>query len=144
MCLIIDCNTVHRIFPLPHADFAPLVAALQRGDAKLVCGGELKREYQRMENFWRYFISLDRQGRARLVNDSKVDQETTRQRQRNVCTSDDQHVIALAVVSGARLLCSGDNLLCDDFRNPRIVANPRGNIYRKPRHINLIRKHCHP
>jgi hypothetical protein len=142
MCLIIDCNSAHKVFPAAHPDFVSLSKAIDRGDAKLVCGGKLKQEYQRMKEFWRYFVGLDRQGRTRLVSDSKVDAETLRLQETGACTSDDHHIVALARVSGARLLCSDDNALCNDFKNRNLLARPRGNIYRRADHAGLLRKHC--
>ena len=46
-----------------------------------------------------------------------------------VCKSNDLHVLALALVSGARLLYTNDTALIDDFGNRDIVARPRGKIY---------------
>ena len=43
--------------------------------------------------------------------------------------SNDHHVIALAQVSGARLLYTNDKRLTDDFRNPLIIESPRGRVY---------------
>ena len=45
------------------------------------------------------------------------------------CASDDEHVIALARVSGARLLFTNDGDLQADFKNPGIINGPRGVIY---------------
>lgn len=44
-------------------------------------------------------------------------------------TSNDPHVIALADVSGARILYSNDENLRDDFRNSVLVSSPRGKLY---------------
>ena len=46
-----------------------------------------------------------------------------------MCRSDDEHVLALAVVSGARLLYTNDTALIADFKNREIIANPRGKVY---------------
>ena len=43
--------------------------------------------------------------------------------------SDDEHVLALALVSGARLLYTNDSALKSDFSNTEIIADPEGNIY---------------
>ena len=43
--------------------------------------------------------------------------------------SDDPHILALAVVSGARLLYSNDRLLQHDFKNPALINQPRGKVY---------------
>lgn len=43
--------------------------------------------------------------------------------------SDDPHILALAVVSGARLLYSNDRLLQHDFKNLALINQPRGKVY---------------
>jgi hypothetical protein len=39
MCLILDSDIVHKVFPLPHTDFRPVFRALMEGSAKCVYGG---------------------------------------------------------------------------------------------------------
>ncbi len=142
MCLIIDANTVHKVFPSPTAAYEPIAKAVANGTARIYYGGELAREYMVIEWFRRYLRALDQKGSARFFPTSKVDAKELELQQRNCCRSDDSHVLALALVSGARLLCSEDNLLCDDFRDCQIIANPRGNIFRSAKHVHLLRRHC--
>jgi hypothetical protein len=53
--------------------------------------------------------------------------------------SDDPHVLAVALVSGARVLFSFDAALCDDFRDRRIIKDPRGKILRSEPHVRRLR-----
>ena len=62
--------------------------------------------------------------------------------------SDDHHVIALAQLSGARLLYSNDSALHDDFGNKSLIDQPRGRIYSTKEsstfrnvHRHLLRDH---
>jgi hypothetical protein len=57
--------------------------------------------------------------------------------------SDDPHIIALAKVSGARLLCSKDQNLHTDFGNRVFIDKPRGNIYQNQSHAKLLKKCDH-
>ena len=57
------------------------------------------------------------------------------------CKSDDEHVLALALVSGARLLYTNDPALIDDFGNREIVASPRGKIYTTARNAGVTDAH---
>lgn len=43
--------------------------------------------------------------------------------------SDDSHILALALASGARLLYTGDKKLAKDFANSDIIGNPAGEVY---------------
>ena len=55
--------------------------------------------------------------------------------------SDDPHVLALAEVSGARLLYTNDRDLQQDFRDHKIINNPRGNIYTTLVNKDFVRSH---
>lgn len=141
MCLILDVNVVHKVFPAPHDDFKPIHKALISGRARLVYGGELTREYERLA-FRRVLLRLDQRGAAKQFPDSAVDAEAERLRRGRLCKSNDTHILALAEVSGARLLCSEDVDLGDDFTNAAILSKPRGSVYKRVEHEHLIREHC--
>lgn len=141
MCLILDVNIVHRVFPQPSQDFIPIFDSLSKKRARIAYGGHLKTEYRALHKFWRILVELDRGGSARPVDDNRVQQETDRLRREDGCCSDDHHIIALALVSGVRLLCSEDRELHADFKN-RSLLNPPGSIYQDASHAHLVRQHC--
>ena len=58
-----------------------------------------------------------------------------------VCKSNDLHVLALALVSGARLLYTNDTALIDDFGNREIVTRPRGKIYTTAQNADVTDAH---
>ncbi len=89
-------------------------------------GGKLAEELYRVAAVKRYLLQLLRAGRARLVAAAAIDQEEVRVRDLELAQSNDIHVLALARASGARTLCSADQLLHRDFRNKRLISNPRG------------------
>ena len=95
----------------------------------LVAGGKLLDELDDYIAFTKWFRGALTTGRARQIPDDDVDAETERLRALDVCLSDDEHVLGLAIVSGARLLYTNDRDLQRDFGNPRIVNNPRGRVY---------------
>jgi hypothetical protein len=70
MCLILDTDIIHKVFPNPAEDFEPVHEALTSGKAKLVYGGELGREYQRMVQFRRFLLRLARSSHQSLVSDA--------------------------------------------------------------------------
>ena len=57
------------------------------------------------------------------------------------CRSNDQHIIALAHVGGARLLYSNDGDLHDDFDDKGLIDNPRGKVYSTRKKKNFTRAH---
>lgn len=106
----------------------------------LVVGGHLRRElgeYRRFEVWLKTAIQF---GRARQVNDTQVDQETSSVSSQEI-RSDDPHVLALARISGARLLFTNDRDLQSDFRDRNIISGTRGRIYTTIEHNDIRSTH---
>jgi rRNA-processing protein FCF1 len=145
MCLIIDANLAPAVFGenSNSSDFRPVIDWLTfpKKNGKLVVGGKLKFELYKIENARRFIIRLIQAGRARDITEN-VDKETEKVRNMPELKSDDPHIIALAKVSGARILCSNDKDLREDFRNPKLI-DPRGHIYQNAKQKHLLSKYGH-
>jgi predicted nucleic acid-binding protein len=140
MCVIVDANLAGLVFASPpHPDFVPVLDWLQQRDGCLVVGGHLADELSRIEKARRFVVQLQRAGIARQVPAADVAREEAEVTATGLCESNDSHVVALARVSGARTLCTHDQALQRDFRNPQLVAKPRGAIYQRPAHGKLLR-----
>ena len=142
MCAIVDANVAYQVFgedrPPAGKRFFDWLSS-PRG--QLVFGGKLRAELSRDERFQRWLTSAIRYGRARSVIDEDVEERAQELHRTRVCKSDDEHVLALALVSGARLLYTNDAALIDDFGNPEIVARPRGKIYTTARNADVTDAH---
>ena len=139
MCLIVDANLASAVFASPpQPDFVPVLDWLNR-DGCVVYGGRLAAELIRIEKARRYLVNLLRAGRARRMDDGPIEAAVRVLAQGGLCRSNDPHVVALARVSGARTLCTHDRDLQRDFRNPRLVSNPRGSVYQRREHARLLR-----
>lgn len=93
-------------------------------------------EYRRSPNMLTLLEQYSVMGRARRVKLSEVAKmhpETAQAR------SNDRHILALALASGARLLYTGDKQLKHDFQNPQIIGNPPGEVYASAADKNLLR-----
>ncbi len=140
MCVIIDANLASTVFAnSPHPDFQPVLDWLENRDGCLVVGGQLAAELDRLETARRYVLALLRAGKARKIPDEDVKIHEREVEETGLCRSNDLHILGLACASGARTLCTQDRELQHDFRNPRIVSNPRGSIYLRPAHAKLLR-----
>jgi len=148
MCVIIDVNLAFRIFTsAPEADFRPVFDWLHAPDKNgcLVYGGKLFKELSNRTASLRYLRALFQAGRAYQISDARVQDEEQQVTCSGLWQSDDPHVVALARVSGARTLCSHDQTLHQDFRNPKFIAKPRGRVYQNATHTHLLRHdHCCP
>jgi len=139
LCLIIDANkTADFVNRRRDADHQPIYRWLER-DGRLAIGGRLLKEQYRVEKAKRYLLQLLRAGRALRCDDGEVNAEERQVGDSGLCRSDDPHVIALARVSGARVLFTGDRDLMADFGNPQLVPGPRGKIYKRAEHEHLLR-----
>jgi len=79
-------------------------------------------------------------GKLRSADPKSLQQEEGRLRRGGKCTSNDHHILALAIATGARTLATNDNALATDFKNKQIIDRPRGSIYRDPEaHRHLLR-----
>lgn len=144
MCLIVDANLASVVFGAPSAsEFVPVIDWLTSAncDGKLIVGGHLLVELDRVDAARRFVKTLLQAGRALRIPQNVIDLETLKVRNR--CISDDEHVLALARLSGARLLCSNDRSLHQDFTNPVLINKPRGHIYQDASHAHLLRRYGH-
>ena len=133
MCAIVDVNNCHKIFGDPEQRTPAgryFFDWLEGSTGRLILGGtKFNSEIGKVGHYIRWLKTAIRTGRAHRVKDHLVDTGEQELATSNVCKSDDLHLIALARIGGARLLFSEDPDLHDDFRNPGIIANPRGKVY---------------
>lgn len=143
MCVILDTNLASLVFTAsPVPDLRPVFDWLHAEDTNgsLVFGGKLSKELSNREASRRYMRALVQAGRAYQIPDAAVQAVEIQVSDSGLCQSDDPHDVALARVSGARTLCSHDQALHQDFRNPRLLAKPRGHVYQNATHTHLL---CH-
>lgn len=135
MCAILDANSAHDVFGLSRRSAAgkDFYAHLQKGGMELVVGGKVLQELRQSSGEFREWLKeADRDGHRGRIRNVAPEQVNARQaaleRTANL-RSNDPHVIALAQVSGARLLYTKDRSLRKDFSNKEFLNNPRGMIY---------------
>lgn len=142
MCAIVDVNVASEVFGNPRPPAGRVFLEwLESPRGQLVVGGRLRAELSRNARLLGWLKSATRFGRVRTVSDDDVDERENRLRREGVCTSNDEHVLALALVSGARLLYTNDNALIADFKNREIVADPRGRVYTTARSTAVTSAH---
>ncbi len=142
MCAILDANVAGQVFgtdrpPAGEAFFS----WIHEGRGRLMVGGRLLRELDRNGAFreWRRQAVLA--GRIMLLNDEAVDDRANQLERENTCRSDDEHVVAVAQLGGARLLYSNDGDLQADFGDNALVDQPRGKVYSTRVRDNLTPVH---
>ena len=136
MCVIVDANMASRFFALD-AELLPLWKWIDSGKAALVVGGKLTAELYKVNSARDQIQEWLRAGLAYQADKGEVEAEEAAIARR--CVSNDAHVIALARVSRAQLLCSSDRALHRDFRNTDLVNDPRGSVYQNSGHVSRLR-----
>ena len=143
MCAILDANVVSEVFGKDRsAAGAQFFKWITTGRGQLVVGGKLFREL--IENnvgFRQWAQQAIAAGRLKRHNDSVIQRRTSLLERNAQHNSNDPHILALAQISGARLLYSNDLDLRGDFANPQLVNNPRGKIYSTLRSRSFGRSH---
>ena len=141
MCAIVDANVAGQVFgncrPPAGEEFYKWLNA---GKGRLVIGGKLLQELNKTK--FRKWVSQARKfGFAREVDESQVERITAKLHDKQLCSSDDPHVIALAQASGARLLYSNDDALQSDFKNKDLIDDPRGKVYTTKKYSTITSTH---
>ena len=130
MCAILDADVAHQVFgearpPAGEAFFD----WINSGGMRLVVGGKLLEELDHDSRFRVWRQQAVQAGRVRIMPMDRIEASMADLRNQGACQSNDVHVIALAQVSGARLLYSNDLSLHQDFGDRQLINRPRGKIY---------------
>lgn len=124
--LIIDANIAGEIKNAKEC-VLPVVEWLVDGGGKVAVGGRNLDELS-LASLSRFLVQLERAGRLmRFDKQAILDKE---KQIRSRISSDDPHVIALALVSKTRLLVSNDQLLIQDFKSSSIMGGKPGKVFK--------------
>ncbi len=141
MCVIVDADVAHLVFGSPaDADYKPVFEWIANGKGAIVYGGKLAQELF-CTGKQGILVEFKRQRKAYEYTACELDPEIEDIQSEGHHRSNDAHVLALGRCSGARTLCTKDKDLIHDFKDRRIISNPRGNVYRAAAHTHLLR-HC--
>ena len=130
MCAILDNDVGGMVFGSNPTQAATKFREWIEGkNISLVVGGRLKTELSRNRKIKEWLSVGEQSGFVKLINDDEVNARTTYLKDNSLCQSNDEHVIALAKVSGARLLYTRDEDLKDDFLDGGLISAPGGKVY---------------
>ncbi len=143
MCAIVDANVVKDLFKDVGTAGKFFLSQVEDGKIKVVLGGQkLRKEYWDCGNAMRKWLSAAiNAGLVRNEDDHRVNELTTKLAEDRRIRSDDWHILALAQISGARLLYSYDVDLRVDFSKKELIDMPRGKIYASSKREALTEKH---
>jgi hypothetical protein len=139
MCVILDTNRFSTALKNPtDPQYLPLLNWILGGQGLLIFGGtKYDEEIDNVAVARTFFAQRLRAGQAFRVPKAEVDAEEAAVRLLPH-ESDDEHIVALARLSGARTVCTEDSDLMSDFKDPSLVSKPRGRVYRSKSHLDLL------
>ena len=131
MCAIVDANVAHEVFgSKPSEAGDEFFSWINRGSGRLVAGGKLLEELDAGSPGFRDWASqAANSGKLRTLKEGEVSARTKRIEHERRHGSNDAHILAVAQISGARLLYTNDEDLQKDFRDRKLINNPPGKIY---------------
>ena len=131
MCAIVDADVAHEVFgetPTPAGD--EFFKWVKEGRGHLVVGGKLLEELEYASPGFRLWArQLLLSSRMTILDEGQVKQRTSKIDRDDKHKSTDPHILAVAQLSGARLLFTNDKPLEQDFRNKSLIDQPRGSVY---------------
>jgi hypothetical protein len=137
MCVIIDTNTLHKVFGEKDGDFTPVRTWIICGPAKIIIGGSTyKRELSGASKYLRVIRELDLKRKVVRISDQCVDEAENQLRGLPIAAQfNDQHLVALTDESGCRVLCSEDKK-ADKYIRDKSLYKKSGppSIYRYSKH----------
>ena len=142
MCAILDANAASAVFGRHQGGAArAFLDWINDGSGSLVVGGKLRSELNKVGAFREWQRQAVLAGRIKNADDAAVDKRARELERVDKCASNDHHIIALANVSGARLLYTNDGELQRDFKNRDLIKKPRGRIYSTKTQSDFGRAH---
>ncbi len=136
MCVILDTNTFGKFKNSADEDMEPVWKWLDNGNGKIVYANIKKFEDEWERGGMSHLRDqMMRAGQLKLVSEGV--QEKADELKGEI-ESNDEHIIALAIVAGVKVLVSyreGDRDLFDDFRDRNLVG---GRVYTRKAHAQRM------
>ncbi|MBF2755744.1 MAG: hypothetical protein ISN29_10885 [Gammaproteobacteria bacterium AqS3] len=145
MCLIIDANMFDGYIKQKDANMQQLKFWVENKSRRVAYSnaGKMKQELARNPEMMEMLFAYRESEKAELFSEEEIKRQEETLQEYGL-KSDDEHILALALASGARLLVSEDRALGVDFK-----AHPiRGKVYKnqnRQRREDLLREcRCPP
>ena len=142
MCVILDTNTFHKFKNPDDEDMAPVWKWLDNRNGKIVYANTKKFEDEWERGGMSHLRDqMMRAGQLKLVSEGV--QEKADELKGEI-TSNDEHIIALALIARVKVLVSyreGDSDLFDDFKDRNLAG---GKVYTRKTHAHMLTKDTCP
>ena len=137
MCVIVDTNTFHKFKEPNNEDMEPVWTWLEKRGGKIAYS-----DTEKLEEEWNKGGMQDLRDQLRQAGKLKIvspqDVEEKANELKGMISSDDEHIVALALIARVTVLVSyreGDEDLFADFKNRELV---RGKVYTRKAHAQRM------
>lgn len=142
MCVILDTNTFGKFKDQTDEDMAPVWKWLDNRNGKIVYANTKKFEDEWERGGMSHLRDqMMRAGQLKLVSEGVAEKADEL---KGTIASNDEHIIALALIADVKVLVSyreGDSDLFTDFKNRELVG---GKVYTRKSHTHLLTKDTCP
>ena len=164
MCIILDANSFGKFNDKSDEDMKPLQEWVYGQNGKIVysdtekfrsewsAGGGYRlmmellyqgsRPSTRPGMGWQQaMMTLRKRGKFKLISAAVVEKKADELEQIGALSSQDFHIIALAIIAEVKVLVSNDRRLHEDFKNRNLVG---GSVYQTKSHSRLLTRDTCP
>ncbi len=142
MCVILDANTFGKFRNANDEDMAPVWKWLDNRNGTIVYSNTEKFEHEWERGGMSHLRDqMMRAGQLKLVSEGV---EEKADELKGEIASNDEHIIALALIAGVKVMVSypeDDRDLFTDFKNRELVG---GKVYTRKQHAHLLKKDTCP
>lgn len=137
MCVILDADSYGDFLDPQNANLRPLRKWMRdRGKLVYTPTRKMRNELEKCEGMKKRLVEYTQAGRIKEVEKDEVD---AREAELRGLSSNDGHIVALAIVARVKVLVSRDRNLHEDFK--RMV---KGRVYQNEKHQHLLRRDTCP
>jgi hypothetical protein len=145
VCVVIDACCLVKVFDpenREHGQFAPIWEWISRGRGRMIYGGtKYLAELSRVRKVLPIVNELQRKGRVKVMSGAGVDTVAAKIKQKvGDGTFDDEHLVAIVIVSRCRVVCTDDESAMPYLKRPKLFADygmKRPKIYNRSTHEHL-------
>ncbi len=142
MCVILDTNTFHKFKNPDDEDMVPVWKWLDNRNGKIVYANTKKFEDEWERGGMSHLRDqMMRAGQLKLVSEGVQEKADEL---KDEIASNDEHVLALALIANVKVLISyreGDSDLFDDFKDRNLAG---GKVYTRKTHAHMFTKDTCP
>lgn len=149
MCIVIDADTLSCVFideNNDHHEFSPIQDWIINGKGKMVIGGtKYDRELKAVKKLTKFIVELSRANKVRPVDSKLVDNKEKELIDKvHHRDFDDQHIVAIVVISGVNLICTNDKRAIPFLTSKLFYSGRKApKIYSSSKNSNLLtNKYC--